>query len=117
MDNAGLHDIINQALLELTQIKYRDDLETAFPDFLAILQSRLKSVNGAKLGSRESLRIQELSHYTVYSDLAPWHRFWKRLVASKFRMDYAENWSEKGKYLADLDEIKLKLDSLKNRIE
>jgi len=102
-------------LVKLTQIKNNGNLEVALPEFLKFLQSKLANYM-ENFDPKISLKIKELPTYVLYSNLKPWSRFGKLLVASKFRLDYAADWSRKGKYLTDIDDIKTILESIKMRI-
>jgi hypothetical protein len=112
MHNVELQDVIKTKLAELQSIEYRDDITSAFPNFLDSLKTELSPFVNAGLGQRIDVKLNSLINYVMLSDSSFIERTFKTLAHGKFRLNRMANWQKSGKYQADVEEISIKLDAL-----
>ncbi|HBH24187.1 MAG TPA: hypothetical protein DDY13_12285 [Cytophagales bacterium] len=113
MDNAELRQLIDKKLTEAEKLKAHSDIKIKFPIFLDNLRQVIADANSQDRPEDITLRLDSLAGFVTYDESTSWRRFLTRLVNAKFRSDYFDGWSARGKYLADLDILILKLDALR----
>ena len=112
-----MRHILENLINEADAIKRSTTVKRDFAAFNSRLRDVAKELELECQDAEITERLQSLLDYETYDELSKPGKMFRWVLAYEFRLNFIDNWNDRGAYLFDLDWITTKLDALLYRLK